>query len=204
MPRDPRSDLKSTGRGLALLCVAALAGCGDEAPAEPRCDEEPSYGGEASDEAWYVMVDAYRLAERAHPDASSFTVPANGEVLTGSTPVAFTWSSPLALSCPLDCFREGHTLWPLTVADLPPRFAPPALAHLPPVTGDIHYVEVFVPGRECPIRTITTLEDWRPRVAEWEEMRGKGPLELVITSAYLEKNRIAEGPYRTTSTFQIQ
>lgn len=193
--------------GLATSIVSALmlAACSDETnDQEPRCNDEPSYAGEASDEAWYVMVDAYELAKTGHSDASTPVVPAENEALSGPNPVVFSWSSPLALGCPVDCFREGHRLWPLMSAARPAIFAPPAHAHLPPVTGDIHYVEVFVPGRECPIRHLTTLEDWRPLPSEWGEMRGKGQLELVITSAYLEKNRIAEGPYRSTRTFQIQ
>ncbi len=186
---------------LALLLVA----CHSHAPGIDDNCGEPSYGGEASDEAWYALVDAYDLAE-AGADASTFTVPAEGETLTGEAPVALTWSSPLALSCPIDCNPDGFAL-PLSLEATGPVFAPfaaSARAHLPPVTGAIHYLEIFVPGRECPIRAITTDEEWRPTVAEWAELRGKGALRLVITSAYLEKNRIAEGPYRATRTFQVQ
>lgn len=188
----------------ALALALLLPACGDEASPEPRCNAEPSYAGEASDEAWYVMVDAYELAVTGHSDASVPVVPAESEALSGPNPVVFSWTSPLALGCPFDCFPEGHRLWPLMAEARPALFLPPAHAHLPPVTGDIHYVEVFVPGRECPIRHLTTLEDWRPLPSEWAEMRGKGLLELVITSAYLEKNRIAEGPYRSTRAFRIE
>lgn len=200
MRPEPRRDRL----GLAIPMAMVLLACGDEASPEPRCNAEPSYAGEASDEAWYVMVDAYELAAAGHSDASTPLVPADGEALSGPNPVVFSWTSPLALGCPIDCFREGHPLWPLRTAERAVSFAPPARAHLPPVTGDIHYVEVFVPGRECPIRHLTTLEEWRPLPSEWGEMRGRGLLELVITSAYLEKNRIAEGPYRSTRRFQIQ
>lgn len=164
---------------------------------------EPTYEGEASDEAWYAMVDAYDLAASDHPDRSVFTVPTAGEVLTGETPVALTWTSPLALGCPVDCFRDGYAM-PYRLPEEVAVLAARARAHLPPVTGEIHYLEVEVPGRECPIRAITTLEQWRPKVAEWAELKGKGPLGLTLTSAYLEKNRVSEGPFRTRQTFEVQ
>lgn len=185
-----------------LLPLLLFVACEASDPVEPADCGEPSYGGEASDEAWYAMIDGYRLATTGG-DANTFAVPTEGEILTGETPPALTWSSPLGLSCPLFCNPGGFML-PLSTEDRGLVFAPAARAHLPPVTGAIHYLEVFVPGRECPITTITTLEDWRPTLAEWAELRNKGQLRLVSTSAYLEKNRIAEGPYRSIRTFQVQ
>jgi hypothetical protein len=35
-------------------------------------------------------------------------------------------------------------------------------------------------------------------------MKGQGELTLVVTSVYLEKNRITEGPYRVISTFEVR
>ncbi len=192
--------------GLVVGGVVALAGCGDhdhEAVDDP-CGE-PSYGGEATDEAWMSMSDGYELAISGHQDAAVVTIPSAGEVLSGETPVTFAWTSPLAmLDCPGRCGPLGGFQLPLLASGSAAWLSSPARAHLPPISGDVHYVEVVVAGRECPIRTLTTTETWRPALTEWEEMRGKGVLNLIVTSAYLEENRITEGPFRTTTTFEVR
>jgi len=201
---------RMSGRGWAVLMavgvMAGASGCGDhdhESVDDP-CGE-PSYGGEATDEAWMSMVDGYELATTGHQDAAVVTIPSAGEILTGETPPTFAWTSPLAmLDCPGRCGPLGGFRLPLVASGPVAALSKAARAHLPPISGDIHLVEVVVAGRECPIRTLTTTETWRPRLTEWEEMRGKGVLELIVTSAYLEENRITEGPFRTTTTFEVR
>jgi hypothetical protein len=83
---------------------------------------------------------------------------------------------------------------------------PTAEAHLPPYTGDIYLVQVTVPGRECPVQVLTSELSWQIDEASWAIMAGAGgqALSVQITSAYLQENRLKEGPYRmaTPRTFQ--
>lgn len=196
-------------RGALALLLAPLfvaGGCADEHRVIDDPCGEPSYGGEATDEAWMAVVDAYELAQVDHRDAVTLAVPQPGEVFTGDEPATLSWTSPLAtMMWPWPPGAERGYLLPLRwEGGRAPSLSPPARAHLPPISGDVHYLEVFVPGRECAIRTLTTLETWRPRLEEWQAMRGKGALTLVVTSVYLEKNRITEGPYRVSSTFEVR
>jgi hypothetical protein len=75
---------------------------------------------------------------------------------------------------------------------------PSAEAHLPPFTGDIYWVQVKVPGRECPVEMLTSNLEWPLDAATWDTLRGAmgQDLSIQVTSAYLVENRLREGPYR--------
>jgi hypothetical protein len=199
-------------RLLWTVCASSLlllsSGCGSETEA-PKCGE-PLYGGSATDEAWMTMVDA-----QSKPTDSSRAVtlmsPTEGETLAASaTPPRFSWTSPLRASLEQDRPSRyaqarprpsrGVLSW---VAEL---LVPTAEAHLPPFTGDIYFLEITVPGRECPLQVLTSELAWQVDTASWStlgEVAGQD-LRLQVTSAYLQDNRIKEGPFRleTPRTFR--
>jgi hypothetical protein len=199
-------------RLLGSACASALllltSACGKEAP-ESKCGE-PLYGGSATDEAWMTMVDAQKK-----PMDSSLAVtlmsPAEGETFAANaTPPTFSWTSPLRASLERDRpsrharasarSSRGPLAW------LGELLVPTAEAHLPPFTGDIYLVQVTVPGRECPVEVLTSELAWKVDEASWATLGGAAgqDLRLQVTSAYLQDNRLKEGPYRlaTPRTFR--
>jgi len=197
-------------RILWSVCASSLlllaAGCGKDE--ESKC--QPLYGGSATDEAWMTMVDA-----QSKPTDSSRAVtlmsPTEGEVFAaGAAAPRFEWTSPLRASLEQNtssryalarpAASRGVLSW---VAEL---LVPTAEAHLPPYTGDIYLVEVTVPGRECPVQLLTSELAWQVDSESWKAMEeGAGQeLRLQVTSAYLQDNRLKEGPYRleTPRTFR--
>jgi hypothetical protein len=190
-------------RILESVCACALllltSACGkDEAP---KCGE-PLYGGAATDEAWMTMVDAQKKAADSSK-AVTVTWPAEGEYHPQNMPPPrISWTSPLRASLVRDTPGKlaqasrrpsrGPLAW------LGELLVPTAEAHLPPYTGDIYWVQVTVPGRECPIEVLTSELSWQMDDASWSLMSEPTPqgLSLQITSAYLQDNRLREGPYR--------
>ncbi len=182
-----------------LFVVVALlqAGCED-------CSSvEPAYGGVATDEAWRVMVDA-RAAAVEGDQAAAVTFPVEGTALSQSNDAAaLTWESPLktALWAPSSMeLRAGrHRHQPGLLDALSQALLPRALAHLPPVTSDLHFVEVDVPGRTCPVSGLTTEESFLFDDEDWAAITGEaGERTLRIMSAFLTENRITEGPFTGT------
>jgi hypothetical protein len=198
-------------RILWSACASSLllltAGCGKDE--EPRCGE-PLYGGSASDEAWRTMVDAQSRPTDASR-AVTLMSPTEGETFTASAaPPRFSWTSPLRASLEQSTqsrYAQAHPRpsrgvlsW---VAEL---LVPTAEAHLPPYTGDIYFLEISVPGRECPLQVLTSELAWQVDAESWTAMGEAAgqDLRLQVTSAYLQDNRLKEGPYRleTPRTFR--
>jgi hypothetical protein len=199
-------------RHLSAACVAALT------LATSACDSsssecgEPLYAGKATDEAWRAMVDA-----RSRPADSSRAVtllsPTEGEVyLADATPPRWEWTSPLRASLQ----RPSQGALALQAAPRSTRsftawlgelLIPTAHAHLPPYTGDLYWVEVSTPGSKCPVAQVLTSElSWQLDASTWAEL-GKHTgedLTVQVTSAYLQENRVTEGPFQpaTPRTFR--
>ena len=72
-----------------------------------------------------------------------------------------------------------------------------AWAHLPPVTGPVHLLRITVPKQTCPIEVLTTRTEWIPSSDAWAQLKDTGAqsLKLDVFSAYLQENRISEGPF---------
>jgi hypothetical protein len=186
---------------IAALLVAA--GCGG---GSTGCGE-PVYAAGATDEAWRTMVDGESSATAGDAHAPSFTTPSEGQAFASSdgAPV-FAWTSPIALSGP------GATRFVATAQRsrwdrLLGLFIGTAEAHLPPVTGDIYFIHIHAPGRDCSYDVLTTDLSWQVDDAGWAAMAGAAgqTLSIDITSAYLTENRITEGPYQPASprTFSV-
>jgi hypothetical protein len=198
-------------RILWSICASSLllltAGCDKEE--ESKCGE-PLYGGSATDEAWMTMVDA-----QSKPLDSSRAVtlvsPTEGETFAaGVAPPRFSWTSPLRASLEQNTPSRYATARPRpsrgVLAWVAEVLVPTAEAHLPPYTGDIYFVEVTVPGRECPVQLLTSELAWQVDSASWKTMNEAAgqDLRVQVTSAYLQDNRLKEGPYRleTPRTFR--
>jgi hypothetical protein len=193
---------------LSLTCVAALSLATSACDSSSECGE-PLYVGKASDEAWRALVDV-----KQRPANSSMAVtlvsPTEGELYaTDAAPPRWEWTSPLSAS--LDRARPGalaasprssrsFTAW------LGELLLPTAHAHLPPFTGDIYWVEVSTPGSKCPVAQVLTPDlSWQLDANTWAELGKSGPsFSIQVTSAYLQENRVTEGPYTlaTPRTFR--
>lgn len=199
-------------RYVAALCAVAAAGllpvCHHDKRFIDACGE-PVYGGSASDEAWYTIVDAEARVQLGHASAAQIIAPTEGQAIpaSGSAP-RVTWTSALAsrLLAPGD----------VRLAEVPRRSFGEVLArllmsraeaHLPPVTGDVHYLQISIPGRTCEYRVFTTELDWQVDAAAWAAMKAAGgqAITIQVTSAYLVENRLREGPYRPSQrrTFRV-
>lgn len=180
---------------LALLALAAVSSCGSKCP-------EPSYFGAASDEAWRTMQDGEGRAKADDAKAVQLTFPTPGAAISGAgAPPTFLWTTPLTASrdriVPRGLLSQRAPSWPERVSGW---LYSSAWAHLPPVTGPIHWLRITVPGRACPLETVTTLNEWTPNDAAWKDLKAqtKGTLSFDVLSAYLQQNRISEGPYHFT------
>lgn len=191
--------MAASRRSLLLLATLHLMGlgCGDD---DDGACPEPVYGGDASDEAWRTMVDGDDLAETGGPNAPVVTEPAEGDdVSASSASLTITWASAIAR---LDPSAPGGSSpgpsVPGWLEEVRGLFEGTAWAHLPPVTGDIYWVRIGVPGRACLVEGVTTELQWEVTGAAWEALGSATGQSITIdvTSAYLTENRIIEGPYR--------
>jgi len=175
---------------------------------------EPLYAANATDEAWHGLEDALKRA----PDSSravTLLSPSEGQVYTGADAAPlWEWSSPLSSVLEQDGAKGRLAL---RARPRPERsvlswvgelLVPTAHAHLPPYTGDLYLVEVSVPGRTCPVRVLTSELAWQLDTASWNTLReaAGNALTVQVTSAYLEQNRVTEGPFRmaTPRTFRME
>jgi hypothetical protein len=177
-----------------VTALLLLAACDTTDP----CGE-PTYGGKASDEAWLTILDGERSVKLDDAKAAQVTVPTEGQVFYAAAGAPkITWTSPLQAMR----HQPSRSLW----ATVRGWFIADAWAHLPPVSGAIHRVEISIPGEQCPVRTLTTELEWTIEPAGWERLKaaeGK-TLELIITSAYLRENAITEGPFRRTTLRKLK
>lgn len=179
-----------------LLLVAA--GC-DSAT---ECGE-PLYAGQATDEVWRALVDARKRPPNAS-QAATLLSPTQGHVYAANAPPPrWEWTSPLQSTlAPRSPGTLASTATPRRERSWSARLGelllPTAHAHLPPVTGDMYWLEVSAAGRTCPVVQVLTSElAWQVDAASWEalgQVAGQ-ELKLQVTSAYLLQNQVTEGPY---------
>lgn len=178
-------------RTAACLALAlAFLGCEDDDDA--TCGD-PLYLGDATDEVWFTMVDGDDDAIADSPNAPVLTDPAAGGPLSASGEgLRVAWTSPIAVQwkTPHGVRQSGEGGGWLSL------FEGTAWAHLPPVTGDVYWVRLTVPGRACAIEAITTDLEWSLDAGSWDAVRSGSSVQIDLTSAYLNENRIHEGPYR--------
>jgi hypothetical protein len=160
------------------------------------------YEGRATDEAYLSMEDA---EERAVPDPSPAPSMqfADGMSFAASPPPTLKWTSTLsAARLPRPLRRESPGRAPLWRG----LILAEAWAHLPPVTGAIFWLKLSTPGQSCAIELLTTNTEWTPLPQVWSLIaQGTGPTQLTGYSAYLNENRITEGPYVSPAptTFRV-
>lgn len=200
-----KTSLPWSTTAVALLALSACNG-DDPEPQVTEC-EEPLYAGGATDEAWRAMVDA-RNQPQDSSRAVTLTSPESGHVYAPGEPAPlWQWTSPLRASLE----RPGRAVPLLPLQHARPRESkrsvlawlwnqvlPTAEAHLPPYTGDLYWVKVYAPGRECPIAQVLTSElQWQLDGGSWQTLKDSpdNALTVQVVSAYLVQNRITEGPY---------
>lgn len=189
------SFLRGAVTATACLLTAVHSGCTED------CTEvEPAYAGDATDEAWRVMLDGRADAITGDDDAAVFTAPSDEDDL-GESPT-FAWSSGLqvamAPTSPLPGRHRQRRGVQRAFDDVAAMILPSARAHLPPVTGAVYLLEVDVPGKTCPVAGFTTElsfafddDDWRTVLADG------GERTVRMVSAFLTENRITEGPFES-------
>lgn len=178
-------------------CFLLLAACSPT----PTCPD-PFYDGKGSDEAWRTMQDGEGRATKDDTKAISLSVPTEGVNLPASAAPKFVWTTPLTASL-IPPPRPS----PSVLARLGDLVYSSAWAHLPPVTGPVHWLRISVPKKSCAIALITTRTEWTPSTEAWAQLKDtKGAtLSMDVFSAYLTENRITEGPYHLSKpvTFTV-
>jgi hypothetical protein len=158
------------------------------------------------------MVDAQKKPMDASR-AVTLVSPEPGQTYAAdATPPRWSWTSPLRASLVRPATQGQLALAhprarPSVFAWLGELLIPTAQAHLPPYTGDLYWVQVTVPGRQCPVEVLTSELEWQLDAASWEALgaaRGQD-LSIQVTSAYLKSNQVTEGPFRLDAprTFRL-
>ena len=85
-------------------------------------------------------------------------------------------------------------------------FLPAARAHEAPITSDVYFLEVDVPGRTCPVAALTTELSFAFDDDGWEAIAaGGGERTARLLSAFLTENNVTEGPFLAAPlTFTVQ
>ena len=173
---------------LAAFAAAFLFHCsaGDEAPAVSSCEEAVPTGvvypddHRASDEAFVHVWEARCRASKAK--GWVLAAPEEGAAVPAAAPVELRWE--LATS---------------TAGFLGLGFGVErALAHVPPITGDVHLIELAPAGGGTPLYVFTADTSWTPGVAEWSRLVAMKDIAVTIWSAHFEKGVIldpADGPF---------
>ena len=188
---------------VAALGAAALTHSACVTSSEPQsCNEEPIYAGLATDEAWRVMVDAQGRATADGANAPVIETPSDAQVLSSTEDApTLRWTSKLQVMltpAPGDASYSGARRPTSPFDVLTEMLIPTAHAHLPPITGDVYFVELDIPGRPCPWGILTTNLDYPLDGETWAQLQAVPgqTITMNITSAYLTENRITEGPFK--------
>jgi len=190
---------------VARVLVSAVALCFAASCGDPCA--EPSYAGAATDEVWRVMLDARATATSAG-DVAVFEAPVADAVVAAGTPPTFSWSSPLKLAS--NTTHHPSPAWTPRprgiVDDLFALVIPAARAHLPPITSDLYFLEVDVPGQSCPVAGLTTELSFTFPSEAWSTIAaGGGPRTARLLSAFVTQNRVTEGAFVAAPvTFTIE
>lgn len=183
------------------LLWAVLPLCAVGAGCDPDCATvEPAYAGNATDEAWRVMLDA-----KAGAAASDDVEVVSGlDIDAGATEftLGFTSTLQVASASPrLPSFprsRPRRDVVDRVVDGVFSAVLPRAHAHLPPITSDVYLVEVAVAGRACPVAALTTDESVTFSGDDAAAIAGAaGEHSLTVWSAFLTQNRVTEGAFVT-------
>lgn len=184
--RTPRALLGAIVASAVLLTQAIQCSSGDESDLP-----DAIYEGRASDEAYERLLDKLPAAQVSAMSAIVITSPANGSQLPSAPPPTLAWNLPTAT---LDEPRTG----PRRFRDTPSWLAfRSAEAHLPPLTGNVFYLEIRSSSREeDTIRVLTTETSWAIDDASWRKLRErKAPVTIKAYNAYLNRNIVEEGPF---------
>ena len=192
-------------------CDPAAETLSDLGAADPtQLCGRPAYGGQASDESLISMVDAEARLETEASMAANIMTPTEGEVFQSSDSAPeISWESPIAsrINCGGSARYAVLGGAPSFLERVESLFVSKALAHCPPLNGDLYFLKFSIPGEPCTHSVLTTEESWQIDDKLWATMAAAGgaPITLSIMSAYLMDNRVVEGPYLPESkrTFTV-
>ena len=181
MSRTPPAILAAFAAAFLLHCSA------DEgSPGTSSCDEAVPAGvvypdeHRASDEALERVWEARCRASRAK--GWVLAAPEDGAAVPAAAPVEIRWEAATS-----------------TTSFLGLRFGVErALAHVPPITGDVHLIELAPAGGGAPLYVFTADTSWTPGDAEWSRLVAMKEIAVTIWSAHLEKGVIldpSDGPF---------
>jgi hypothetical protein len=183
----------------AIACGAYFLQCG---PEEPTVELPPViYGGIASDEAFERVWPKIASAEVSTTLSAQLTAPMNGATIPAGTAPTFTWTLAGAQK---EAIRGGRVQ---TAQAFLSFGSAPALAHLPPVTGNVYLLELTTtPGEANPLRVFTNEMSWTADPDSWARMKAAtGAITVKLYNAYVNANILEEGPYTRSeaSTFNV-
>lgn len=180
--------------------------CSDPFPSEASISYDEASG--ASDEALERLWDKLCLADTSAALAPSIIFPGDGAVLSADEPFEIAWESGIASVVPAPVpagTSQGRSL---------PSFGislglSVAHAHLPPVTGVVHLIELRPSSGESLWAFVKREREdrkaWTPDAAFWEKIKAlEGPIELYVSSAHLRENVVDEGPYTSARAVVVR
>ncbi|HWV37922.1 MAG TPA: hypothetical protein VN033_05540 [Vulgatibacter sp.] len=172
---------------LAAAFFLQCDGGGDEPEGPLLCEGSIPTGvvypdeNRASDEALERVWESRCRASNAKGFVLSS--PEDGAVVPAAAPVEIRWE-PLVTQSAFLGLRFGIAR---------------AHAHLPPITGDVHLVELAPAGGGTPLYVFTADTWWTPGDEEWSRLVAMGEIRVTVWSAHLEKGVIldeaADGPF---------
>jgi hypothetical protein len=178
---------------LAVASAGLLAAC--------EVCVEPSYAGNATDEAYLSLLDVEKTATTDDTRVALFTLPQSGsEASLSAAGPTFEWTTGLTAMAPR----------PVPTAPARHRWSElfwgTAWAHGAPMTGPGHLVRLKVQGLACPVQHFTSRTSWAVSGAEWQRLsaqKGK-TLAVEVLSAYFSSNRVTEGPFEPSAPTSLQ
>lgn len=184
-------------RTAALATVLTVAGylvaCDShDDPAIPGL-ADVVYGGETSDEALELMLDASPTVSATR--GAQFDSPVEGAALPAA-PTALTWHTlSVAQTEPANqAPRLAQTDWHrwLGVTE--------ALAHGAPLLGKAYFLVVSSAKDAKLLRVFTTSATYTPSTVQWNKLKGVGQLTATVTTATFDANKLAQdgGPFAGT------
>jgi hypothetical protein len=171
---------------LSSVALASVVGCGDGAS---KAAASVTINCGASDEGWLAMQDLVNATGATTDDvnAALLSAPANGALLTTSTPTTFQWTlSPPAANVLPHGIDSGAFVWlHFTGAALTAPF-------------DVISVDPGIPDGDAGVSAPCL--SYTPSAADWAKLAGApGTLTVSVYTAKENLNVVTEGPFQSTT-----
>jgi hypothetical protein len=164
---------------LALLSITIMPACSGDDDGGDEVDADLVQLDDASDEVFLTIRDLVDRGEVTTDDAAAarMVAPADGESLSAASPPTFTWDHGDST------IRHGVT------------------------TGDFVWLSIECPGLERPVDVLAIeTESWTVDTDHWAAITeaalasDSAQCTATLTSAYVDREIVQEGPYRASSS----